>query len=108
MKAAIALTLPLSVAAAADALAANHDITLSAEYAQRYKGKAKYFAAFLLWYSIYNTYAGMAEIEGDKELGGDMFNDMNRAAERAEESYGKISDLEHRIRAEAYYRDLRI
>jgi len=98
---------PAVAAAAADALAANHDVALSAEYAEKYEKETIYFAAFLLWYSIYNTYAGLAEIEGD-EIGGGVFDEMNRAAERAEKAYGNILDSERKTLAESYYRNLRL
>jgi HEAT repeat protein len=90
---------------AVEALAANTDIGTSQQYAPYFAARGDNLVAFLLWYSVYETYARVIRLSGG-EGGGDMRDEMAHARKEAERAFANMLDPERKRWAQPYYEAL--
>jgi hypothetical protein len=88
------------------ALASNTKITTSQEYARYYANRGNNFVAFLLWYSVYHTYAEITDLTGGGG-GGDIAEEMAYAEKEARRAFANTLDPARRGRAEPYFDELK-
>ena len=87
------------------ALASNTKIATSQEYAPYFANRGNNFVAFLLWYSVYNTYAEFKDMTGGG-AGGDIADEMEDADKEAKRAFANMLDPARKDRAEPYYTQL--
>lgn len=87
------------------ALASNTKIATSQEYAPYFANRGNNFVAFLLWYSVYNTYADFKNMTGGG-VGGDIAEEMADADKEAKRAFANMLDPARKDRAEPYYQQL--
>jgi hypothetical protein len=90
---------------AIEALAANTKIALAQMYAPYFADRGDNFVAFLLWYSIYETYSRFRELCGGKGEG-DMDEETARAKKEAARAFANTLDPERQSWAQPYYEAL--
>jgi hypothetical protein len=73
------------------ALASNTKIATSQEYAPHFANRGNNFVAFLLWYSIYNTYGEFLEVAGG-EGSGDLAEERAYAEREARRAFANTLD----------------
>jgi len=88
-----------------EALATNTDIGTSQQYAPYFAGRGDNLVAFLLWYSVYQTYSRVIYLSG-REGGGDMRDEMAYARKEAERAFANMLDPERKRWAQPYYETL--
>lgn len=88
------------------ALASNTKIATSQEYAPYYANRGHNFVAFLLWYSVYNTYSQIKAITSGGPAG-DMDEEMAYAKNEAERTFANMFDPERKSEAQRYYDELK-
>jgi hypothetical protein len=89
---------------AIEALASNSKIATSQEYAPHFANRGNNFVAFLLWFSVYDTYAGVKEVTGG---GGDIAEEMEDADNEAKRAFANTLDPARKDRAVPYYQQLK-
>jgi hypothetical protein len=87
------------------ALASNTKIATSQEYAPYFANRGNNFVAFLLWFSVYNTYAEVKDMTGGG-AGGDIAEEMTEADKEAKRAFANMLDPARKDRAEPYYQRL--
>lgn len=87
------------------ALASNTKIATSQEYAPYFANRGNNFVAFLLWFSVYNTYADFKDMTGGG-VGGDIAEEMAGADKEAKRAFANMLDPARKDRAEPYYEQL--
>jgi len=87
------------------ALASNTKIATSQEYAPYFANRGNNFVAFLLWFSVYNTYAEFKDMTGGG-VGGDIGEEMAGADKEARRAFANMLDPARKDRAEPYYEQL--
>jgi hypothetical protein len=87
------------------ALASNTKIATSQEYAPYFANRGNNFVAFLLWFSVYNTYAEFKDMTGGG-AGGDADEEMADADKEAKRAFANMLDPARKDRAEPYYQEL--
>jgi hypothetical protein len=90
---------------AIEALAANTKIATSQRYAPYFADRGDNFVAFLLWYSVYKTYARIRDMTGG-EAAGDMSEEMAYAKKEAKRAFANLLDPERKGWAQPYYEAL--
>ena len=91
---------------AINALASNTKIATSQEYAPYYANRGHNFVAFLLWYSVYNTYSQIKAITRAGPTG-DTDEEMAYAKKEAERAFENMFDPERKSWAQRYYDELK-
>jgi len=87
------------------ALASNTKIATSQEYAPHFANRGNNFVAFLLWFSVYNTYGEFKEMTGGG-AGGDIAEEMAYAEKEATRAFANMLDPARKDRAEPYFERL--
>jgi hypothetical protein len=87
------------------ALASNTKIATSQEYAPYFANRGNNFVAFLLWFSVYNTYAEVKDMTGGG-AGGDIAAEMADADKEAKRAFDNMLDPARKDWAEPYYQRL--
>jgi hypothetical protein len=87
------------------ALASNTKIATSQEYAPYFANRGNNFVAFLLWFSVYNTYAEVKNMTGGG-VGGDIAEEIEDADKEAKRAFANMLDPARKDWAEPYYQQL--